>query len=114
MRTLLRSLAVATCILGAGAVVAQTPHKAMPHGAGEMKHGTTAMTDGTIRKIDRPAGKVTIKHGHIANLNMPPMSMVFKVKDAALLDKVKVGDQVAFAAESIDGILTVTELKPAK
>lgn len=115
MNTMLRSLVMVGCVLGAGAAMAQAPHAAMNHGAGEMKRGAAAsMADGTIRKIDKAAGKVTIKHGPIANLNMPPMSMVFKVKDVAMLDKVKVGDQVVFAAENIDGALTVTTLKPAK
>lgn len=115
MSKILRPLAIAACLLGTGAAVAQTSHAGMNHGAGEMKPGAAAtMADGTIRKIDKAAGKVTIKHGPIANLNMPPMSMVFKVKDVAMLDKVKVGDQVAFTAENIDGALTVTTLKPAK
>lgn len=116
MRKLSSALAVVACILVPGLTFAQASHKdshkGMHHGAGEMKPGAaTATSDGTIRKIDKAAGKVTIKHGPIANLNMPPMTMVFKVKDAALLDTVKVGDQVAFVAESLDGAMTVTELK---
>lgn len=118
MSKLLPSLTIAACIVVPGLAVAQTSHKdshsGMHHGAGETKQGAAAVaTDGTIRKIDKAAGKVTIKHGPIANLNMPPMTMAFKVKDAALLDKVKVGDQVAFVAESLGGALTVTELKLA-
>ena len=54
-----------------------------------------------VRKVDKEAGKVTLKHGEIRNLDMPPMTMVFQVKDAAMLEKVKVGDKVTvkFAEE---------------
>ena len=55
------------------------------------------MTDGEIRKIDKDAKKITIKHGEIKHLEMPSMTMVFQVKDAALLEQVKVGDKVKFS-----------------
>ena len=71
-----------------------------------------AMSEGEIRKIDNSAGKVTIKHGPLANLDMPPMTMVFRVKEPALLDKVKVGDHVRFSAEKIGGQYTVTAIEP--
>ena len=69
---------------------------------------------GEVRRIDKEAGKITLKHGPIANLEMPAMSMVFRAKDAAMLDKVSVGDRVRFKAEKIQGALTVTEIETAK
>jgi len=72
------------------------------------------MTEGVIRKVNKDAGKLTIKHGEIKNLDMPPMTMVFQVKDPAMLDQVKVGDKVRFAVESRGGAMTVTKLEPAK
>jgi len=69
--------------------------------------------DGEVRKIDKEQGKVTLKHGPIQNLEMPAMTMVFKVADPALLDQVKVGDKVKFAAEKVNGTVTVTAIKPA-
>jgi Cu(I)/Ag(I) efflux system protein CusF len=72
------------------------------------------MTEGEIRKVDKTAGTMTIKHGEIKNLGMPPMTMVFKAKSVALLDKVKVGDKVRFTAEqSKAGALIVTDVQPA-
>jgi Cu/Ag efflux protein CusF len=62
-----------------------------------------AMTEGEVRRIDKDASKLTLRHGRIENLGMPPMTMVFQVKDPALLDKVKVGDKVKFQAEKISG-----------
>jgi Cu(I)/Ag(I) efflux system protein CusF len=69
------------------------------------------MTDGEVRKVDKEAGKLTLKHGEIKNLDMPPMTMVFQVKDAALLDKVKAGDKVKFRAEKTAGGLVVTAIE---
>lgn len=71
-------------------------------------------TDGEVRKVDKEAGKLTLKHGPIANLEMAPMTMVFRVKEPAMLDKVKAGDKVKFKAEKVQGAYTVTELAPAK
>ena len=59
---------------------------------------TTAWAEGEVRKIDQTQLKITLRHGEIANLNMPPMTMAFKVADAALLEQVKVGDRVRFMA----------------
>lgn len=71
-------------------------------------------TEGEVRKVDKEAGKVTLKHGEIKNLDMPGMTMVFQVKDRALLDKVKAGDQVSFTADKLDGAYTVLSIEPRK
>jgi len=70
------------------------------------------LTDGEVRKVDKAAGKLTLKHGEIKNLEMPPMTMIFVVKDKALLDRVKAGDKVRFKAAREGGALVVTELQP--
>ena len=75
---------------------------------------TADATDGEIRKIDADAKKLTIRHGEIKHLGMPAMTMVFQVKDAAMLDKVKVGDKVRFTTEKISGAYTVTDIDVAK
>lgn len=72
-----------------------------------------AMADGEVRKVDKDAKKITLRHGPIKNLDMPPMTMVFQVKDPALLDKVKVGDKVKFNAEKISGGYAVTHVEAA-
>ena len=72
------------------------------------------LSDGEVRKVDKDAKKITIKHGPLANLDMPPMTMVFQVKDPAMLDKVKAGDKVKFQAEKTGGGFTVTQIEPAK
>ena len=72
---------------------------------------TAVLADGEVRKVDKGLQKITIKHGHLKNLDMPPMTMVFQVKDPSLLDKVKAGDRVGFVAEKISGKLTVTKIE---
>ena len=72
------------------------------------------MSEGEVRKINKDTNKITLKHGELKNLDMPAMTMVFQVKDAALLDKVKVGDKVKFKAEKVAGGIAVTEIELAK
>jgi Cu(I)/Ag(I) efflux system protein CusF len=73
----------------------------------------SALADGEIKKIDKDTGKFTIRHGELRNLGMPAMTMVFRAKDAAMLDQVKVGDKVRFAAERANGDVTVVHLENA-
>ena len=73
-----------------------------------------ALADGEVRKVDKDAKKITLRHGPIQNLDMPAMTMVFQVKDPALLDKVNAGDKVKFSAEKIGGAFTVTGIEMAK
>ena len=70
--------------------------------------------EGEIRKIDKDAGKVTLRHAEIKSLDMPPMTMVFVVKDTAQLASLKAGDKVRFKAVNEAGKYTVTDLQPAK
>jgi Cu(I)/Ag(I) efflux system protein CusF len=75
---------------------------------------TGEMTDGEVRKVDKENKKLTIKHGEIKSLDMPPMTMVFQVKDAAILDKVQAGDKVRFKVEKTGSGFVVTEINAAK
>jgi len=68
-------------------------------------------TTGVVRKIDKAQGKVTLAHERIENLNMDAMTMVFRVRDPAMLDGIKEGDRVTFHAERKDGALTVMHWK---
>ena len=72
------------------------------------------MSDAEVRKIDKDTRKVTLKHGEIKNLDMPAMTMIFQVKDIALLDKVKAGDKVKFKAEKVPSGYAVTDIEVAK
>ncbi|MES2840482.1 MAG: copper-binding protein [Pseudomonadota bacterium] len=70
------------------------------------------MAEGEVRKVDTAAGKISLKHGEIKNLDMPPMTMVFQVNDPALLGKVKAGDKVRFTAMQVNGAYTVMSIEP--
>ena len=69
-----------------------------------------AMVKGEVIKIDKSAGKITLKHGPIKNLDMDSMTMVFRVADQSMLDKVKAGDRIEFEADRVNGAITVTKL----
>jgi Cu(I)/Ag(I) efflux system protein CusF len=75
-----------------------------------------ASVKGEVRKVDAAAGKITLKHGPIKNLDMQDetMTMVFRVKDPAMLRQVKAGDKVLFEADRVDGQITLTKLQKAK
>ena len=75
--------------------------------------GAATMADAEVRKVDMGRGRVTLKHGEIKSLDMPPMTMVFTVKDKAMLEGIKVGDKVRFKAANDNGKLTVTEMTPS-
>jgi Cu(I)/Ag(I) efflux system periplasmic protein CusF len=71
------------------------------------------MTEAEVRKIDKAQSKITLKHGEIKKLDMPPMTMVFRAKDAKLLEGLAVGDKIKFAAEQVDGAFVVTQVVKA-
>lgn len=73
-----------------------------------------ATVDGSVEKIDQAAGKVTLKHGPIKNLDMDAMTMVFRVQDANMLKSLKVGQKIKFEADRVNGQITVTKIEGAK
>ena len=70
--------------------------------------------NGEVTKINSQEGKMTLRHGPIKNLDMDGMTMVFRVKDPAMLKQVKVGDKVKFEADRVNGRLTVVKIEKAK
>ncbi|MDP2075980.1 MAG: copper-binding protein [Hydrogenophaga sp.] len=72
------------------------------------------MAEAEVRRVDTAAGKISLKHGEIKNLDMPPMTMVFQVSDPALLGKVKEGDKVRFTATQVNGAYTVMSIEPMR
>jgi len=71
------------------------------------------LIEGLVKKVDKAAGKVTISHGPLPN-GMPAMTMVFRLKDATWIDKMKEGSQIRFLAEDINGAMTLVRFEPAK
>jgi Cu(I)/Ag(I) efflux system periplasmic protein CusF len=86
----------------------------MPMAAPSGAAGMMDMAEGEVRKIDVASKKITLKHGEIKSMDMPPMTMVFQVRDAAMLEKVKTGDKVRFKAEKSGSAMVVTDIQPAK
>ncbi|WP_421956013.1 copper-binding protein [Polaromonas sp.] len=98
----------------AGAVHAQShTHTPASTPSQEAAQPAAELSEGEVRKVDKDAKKISIKHGELKNLDMPPMSMVFQVKDPALLDKVKAGDKIRFRAEKAGPAFVVTDIQLA-
>jgi Cu/Ag efflux protein CusF len=70
--------------------------------------------EGEVRKIEKAQGKITLRHGELKALDMPPMTMVFRVGNPALLDNLAVGDKVKFDAAKVGGNYTVTAISKAQ
>ena len=88
-------------------------HSAMPSDMKMQSHAPAdaPMVEGTVKKIDKSAGKLTIAHGPLEALGMPPMTMAFRAAEPGLLEQVKVGDRIRFAVEKVRGALTVTAVE---
>lgn len=117
MKNILAILFITVLAATFPAMAADTGHMHMNHGAGVGHDGSLPMikmSEGIVKKVDKPAGKITIAHGPLENLNMPGMTMAFAVKDQAMLDLVKAGDKVSFIGANVNGVLTVTKLENAK
>lgn len=108
----LRSAAFVCAALGGAPALAQDHDHA--HVAHSVPAAAADTADGEIKKVDKDGKKLTIKHGELKNMGMGAMTMVFRVKEPAMLEKVKAGDKVKFTVAKVNGALTVTALDNAK
>lgn len=113
-----RTLLVAALCLSTGAYAQQAVDHSGHQPASAKTDAKTktqgTLADGEIRKVDRDAKKITLRHGPIPSIDMGPMTMVYQVKDPAMLDKVKTGDKVKFDAEKSGANYVITRIEPAK
>jgi Cu(I)/Ag(I) efflux system protein CusF len=86
----------------------------MAHASDTPVEKNQEMSEGEVRKIDKSTNKITLRHGEIKNLDMPGMTMVFRVRDPALLENIKPGDKLRFRAEKANGAIFVTAIEPIK
>lgn len=113
MKTTIASVLVAFAAILPASGMAASDHD----GHGAMPSHASASTDaklvsGQVKKVDKAAGKVTLSHGPLVNLGMDmPMTMVFRVKEAAWLDQLKEGDKIRFLADKVNGTFTVVHLE---
>lgn len=114
MKSLITASLIAFSSLGAVSAQAASDHAG--HGMASPSAASTEMQmiDAQVKKVDKAAGKVTLSHGPLTNLNMPAMTMVLKVSNAAWLDQMKTGDKIRFMAENVNGAITVVHFEPAK
>lgn len=117
-KSMLTAGALVLALMGTSTVIAGNHAGGHDHSHGaakEQKAGATVeMADGEIRKINKSTGKITVKHGEIKSVEMPPMTMVFGVADKAMLEGLKEGDKVKFNVKQEGSNYTVTEIKKAQ
>ncbi|WP_292044483.1 copper-binding protein [Massilia sp. UBA6681] len=104
---------LAILMAGAATLASAQAHQHAGHGPHEptATNAAAALSEGEVKKIDKEAGKITLRHGEIRNLNMAAMTMVLRVQDPAMLDQVEVGDKVQFAAERLNGAITIVQMQ---
>ncbi|MEO8154453.1 MAG: copper-binding protein [Rhizobacter sp.] len=101
-------------LIAAAFLVVATLARAEPPPSSPPIAGASAslpMTRGEVRKVDKEQGKLTLRHGPIANLEMPGMTMVFRVSDPNMLNNLKEGDKVRFSADRVNGAITVISIE---
>lgn len=108
-------ISIVVALLAAGALASAAVAQPAPTSDVQDTSGgadaSVALVPGEVRKVDKEAGKLTLRHETIASLGMPPMTMVFRVSDPSLLDQVKTGDKVRFSAERKAGQMIVTRIE---
>jgi len=97
-----------------GAHAQSTPASSADPAAQPAPSAAAPQSDGEVRKIDKAQGKLTLRHGPLKQLDMPAMTMVFRVADPKMLEGLKDGDKVRFTAEKLNGAFTVTAIQPAQ
>lgn len=108
------ALATALIAIAAPALAANEHAGHASHAAMQAQPAAEApLVEGLVKKVDRSAGKVTLSHGPLPN-GMPAMTMVFRVKDAAWIDRMKENDKIRFQAEQVNGTMTVVRFEPAR
>jgi len=117
MKNVLPHLLLSLACAAPALAQAQASDHSARQGAAHATPAAAAATDmatGEVRKVDKNAARLTLKHGEIKNLDMPPMTMVFHVKDKTVLDRFKAGDKVRFRVVNDAGKYTVTDIEMAK
>jgi len=115
MKTLFQTALITFAVGLAAPAMAQADHSmhGMPAAKPAAPAADAAMGDGLVKKVDKTKGTVTLQHGALPN-GMPPMTMAYKVKDAAWLDQLKAGQKIRFATDPADGGMTVMRYELAK
>lgn len=116
MKTILSAIALSAALAAITAPAFAQDHSSHAgHGTAPAASAASAdvMTAGEITRIDARTGKLTIRHEEIKNLDMPPMTMVFGLKNSSQAARFKPGDKVLFHAEDDSGSLTITRIQPA-
>lgn len=110
----MKTLLTATLIALAATAHAGGEHAGHAPTAKAARSAAMPLVDGQVKKVDKAAGKVTLAHGPLTNLDMPAMTMAFKLANAAWSEQMQAGDRIRFKADSVDGVITVVHFEAAR
>jgi Cu(I)/Ag(I) efflux system periplasmic protein CusF len=110
----IKSLLFITALLTGTTMSYAASHAPAPPANSTSTASALPMANAEVRRVDIENKKISLKHGEIKNLDMPGMTMVFQVKDAAILENIKAGDKVMFTADKIDSAFMVLSIEKAK
>jgi len=113
MKSLLTTTLTALALGAVAPAMAQTDHSTHGMTKPAISAADAAMADGLVKKVDKSRRTVTLAHGALPN-GMPPMTMAYKVKDAAWLDQLKAGQKIRFATDPKDGGMTLLRYELVK
>lgn len=111
IHSIVAAAALGALALSMPAAFAQSAHGHDHMGMNAHEAPASVSGDGEVRKIDLESAKVTVKHEASQDMNMPGMTMVYRVQPASMLTKVKVGDKVRFRIATVDGKMTITQMQ---
>jgi Cu(I)/Ag(I) efflux system periplasmic protein CusF len=112
VKSIALALLIAAVLAGNSALAAEHGHD--QDGATRPPSAQPEYTRGEVQRVNREGERVTVKHEAIRNLDMPAHTMVLRVKEPAMLDRMKPGDRIEFVAEKLNGAIVITDVKPAK
>lgn len=110
-RPALTPATLALCVLALLPCAARAADPGHQHPATAAAPAAAEWTEGEVRRVDKPQGRLTLRHGPLPQLGMPGMTMVFRVAEPSMLDRVGGGDRVRFQAQRVNGVVTVTRLE---
>lgn len=116
-KTLMSSLFLV--FLGSSSAFAAEQHKHSMGNDGMQQMDHTQMkvmplSDGIVKKVDAQNGKVTLTHGEIANVQMPAMTMSYRIKQVQWLESIHAGDKVRFAMDKLNDEFVVVHIEAVK
>lgn len=78
---------------------------------GMVQAGEVEAVPAEVRRVNTRANTLSLRHEAIPHLDMPPMTMTFRVSDPQILENLSPGDQIRVHIEKVDGEYTIISIE---